>query len=119
METILRQHWPVRVRPVRDLKAPLFADVSILVLTIVMVATLVLAVNFAPEAGWGMTALGLGLVGVAAVVGFFAEIDLRFVAFYLITSLIAIVAIAAVGLGLAPQRLLVVGRSAAVRLSLP
>jgi len=40
------------------------------VLTVVMVAAIVLAVNFAPEAGVGAAALGLALVGVAAVVGF-------------------------------------------------
>lgn len=40
------------------------------ILTIVMVAAIVLAVNFAPEAGKGAVALGLALVGLAAVGAF-------------------------------------------------
>ena len=40
------------------------------ILTIVMVAAIVLAVNFAPQAGMGATSLGLALVGLAAVGGF-------------------------------------------------
>lgn len=40
------------------------------ILTIVMIAAIVLALNFAPEAGMGATAAGLGLVGAAAVLGF-------------------------------------------------
>lgn len=39
-------------------------------LSIVMVAAIVLAVNLAPESGLGITALGLTLVGAAAVAGF-------------------------------------------------
>jgi DHA2 family multidrug resistance protein-like MFS transporter len=40
------------------------------ILTIVMVAAIVMAVNFVPEAGMGGTAVGLALVGVAAVGAF-------------------------------------------------
>lgn len=40
------------------------------VLTIVMVASIVLALNFAPEAGQGALALGLALVGAAAIGAF-------------------------------------------------
>lgn len=40
------------------------------ILTIVMVAAIVMAVNFVPEAGMGGAAVGLALVGVAAVVAF-------------------------------------------------